>query len=109
MKKMDVLKMTDMELDSKVKIQGTQYDRKRKISDKLIKKMKSMWKRNKTVSEIASKFGLNYNTVRYNVDPVYKMEFNKKRSGAHTGVDHITVLNRVAYKRELVAAGKIKV
>lgn len=108
-KKIELLKLTDEALDKKVKIQGTQYDRKRKVTDKTIAKMKSLASTGKSVSEIAKKLGLNYITVKYNVDPMFKAIFNAKRSGKHTGKDHISVKDRVAYKRDLIAAGKISV
>lgn len=107
MTKIELLTMTDNALDKKVKIQGTKYDRKRKIADSTIKKMHALLKKNKSVSEIASQLGLSITSVRYNTDPVWKAEFNAKRSGAHTGKDHITKLDRIAYKRGLVAAGKV--
>lgn len=107
MTKLEILTLTDNVLDAKVKIQGTKYDRKRKVSDATIKKMKALFAKNKTVSEIAQKMGLNYTTVRYNVDPVFKAEFNARRDGKHTGRDHISKLDRIAYKRSLVAAGKV--
>lgn len=108
-KKIELLTLTDEALDKKVKIQGTQYDRKRKVTDKTIAKMKSLYSSKKSVSEIAQKLGLNYMTVKYNVDPAFKAMYNAMRSGAHTGKDHVTVKDRVAYKRGLVAAGKIAV
>lgn len=107
MTKIEILTLTDDALDSVVKIQGTRYDRKRKVSDSIIAKARRMWSKKKTISEIAAKLGLNYTTVRYNVDPEFKKAFNAKRSGAHTGTNHITVKDRVAYKRTLVAAGKL--
>ena len=109
MKRIEILTLDDNSLDKKVKIQGTQYDRKRKISDAIISKAKKMWKKNKSISEIARKLDLNYMTVRYNVDQEFRNAYNEKRDGKHTGKDHITKLNRVTYKRQLVAAGKISV
>ena len=106
-RKIELLAMTDDALDVTVKIQGTEYDRKRKVSTSTLNKMLAMYKKKPNVAEIASKLGLNYTTVRYNVDPVFKAEFNAKRDGKHTGKDHITVKDRIAYKRSLVAAGKV--
>lgn len=105
--KLELLSLTDEALDKKVKIQGTKYDRKRKISDSSIRKMQRMYKRGKSVSEISSKLGIGYTSILYNVDPIWKAEYNAKRSGAHTGKDHITFKDRVSYKRTLVAAGKV--
>lgn len=107
MTKIELLTLTDDALDATVKIQGTKYDRKRKVSDSSIKKMNNMLKKGSTVSQIAAKLGLNYHTVRYNVDPVWRKQYNATRNGAHTGKDHVTDRDRVAYKRSLVAAGKV--
>ena len=107
MTKIELLALTDEALDAKVKIQGTKYDRKRKISESTLKKMKSLYKKGKSISEIANKLGLNYTSVRYNVDPIFKKQFNQMRDGKHTGKDKITIKDRIAYKRGLVAAGKI--
>ena len=106
-RKIELLSMTDDALDATVKIQGTPYDRKRKLSATQLKEMAKMSKKGKTVSQIANKLGLNYTAVRYNVDPVFKKEYNAKRDGRHTGKDHITIKDRVAYKRTLVAAGSV--
>ena len=106
-RKIEILAMTDDELNATVKIQGTPYDRKRKFSATQLKEMAKLFKKGKTVAHIAQKMGLNYTAVRYNVDPVFKKEFNEKRDGKHTGKTHITVKDRVAYKRSLVAAGSV--
>lgn len=109
MNKKEILKLTDAQLDAKVKIQGTKYDRKRKISDWTITKMKRMSKKGKTPSEIAEKLGISIIGVKYNIDPEFKRLHNERRSGAHTGTTHITTADRIAYKRSLVSKGKIKV
>lgn len=109
MTKVEILTLTDNQLDDVIKIQGTKYDRKRKVSDSSIKKMLSLAKKDHTYQEIAKKLGMNPLTVRYNIDPVWKAEYNQKRSGKHTGRDKITKNNRIAYKRTLVAAGKVTV
>lgn len=106
MNKIELLTLTDDKLDSAVKIQGTIYDRKRTISESTIKKMKSMSKR-KTADEIAKKLNMRMRDVMYHIDPEFRKNYISKLSGKHTGKDHITVKDRVAYKRELVAAGKI--
>lgn len=108
MNKIELLTLTDDKLDSAVKIQGTMYDRKRTITTATIKKMQSMSKR-KTPSEIAKKLDMRLRDVMYHIDPEFRKAYISKLSGKHTGKDHITVKDRVAYKRELVAAGKIGV
>ena len=99
--------MNDDQLDKEVKIQGTKYDRKRKLSDKTLEKISNMAKKNLTCSKIAKDLGISYTIVRYHMDEAWRKSFNAKRDGRHTGKDKITVKNRVAYKRMLVAEGKI--
>lgn len=106
MKKKDILKMTDAELDAKVKIQGTKYDRKCKLSESTLKKIKKLAKNN-TYYQIAKKLGLVPNTVRYHIDTEFKAHYNATRDGRHFNTDKITVKNCIEYKRSLVAAGKI--
>ncbi len=106
MTKIEILKMTDDKLDEAIKIQGTQYDRKRKLSEAMLNKIKKLAK-NSTYQQIAKELGLLPSTVRYHIDPVWKAHYNATRDGRHCGKDKITVKNRVEYKRSLVAAGKI--
>lgn len=107
MTKLQTLTLTDNDLDRAVKIQGTMYDRKRKISSSAMKKMARLLKSGKTVSYVANLFGCSPTTVKYNTDPVYRDLHKSRCSGAHTGKNHVSKLNRVAYKRQLVAAGKV--
>ena len=106
MNKIELLTLTDDRLDSTVKIQGTIYDRKRKIDESTIKKMKSMSKR-KSAEEIAKKLDMRLRDVMYHIDPEFRKNYISKLSGKHTGKNHITTKDRIAYKRALVAAGKI--
>ena len=103
----ETLKMSDNDIDNEINIQGTPYDRKCKYSESTLKKMHTMYKKHKTFKEIASELGLNVTGVRYRLDPEFKATYNASRSGKHTGKNHITVANRIAYKRELVASGCI--
>lgn len=103
MTRAEILKMTDAEIDQVVKIQGTRFDRKRKYSTTTYNRMKNMFAKGKSVSEIAKALGINYATVRYNVDEDYRKEYNRTRDSRHTGVDTITKEDRVAYKREIVS------
>ena len=107
MTKLEILTLVDGELDKVVKIQGTEHDRKRKVKDAAIKKMFKMLKDKKDIAEIARKMGLSIRDVRYHVDPEWRKAYLAKLSGKHTGRDKISIANRVAYKRQLVAAGKV--
>ena len=109
MTKVEILTMMDGALDKAVKIQGTQYDRKRKVSKAQLKTLEKLNRQGKPIAEIARKTGLYYTTVKYNVDPVYREEHKAKCSGKHTGKNKVSVSNRIAYKRQLVSAGKVSV
>lgn len=65
MRRKDVLKLDDVSLDRKVKIQGTQFDRKRKLNDKDWKKVNSLLKRGYSYNYISEVFGVKAKTIRY--------------------------------------------
>jgi hypothetical protein len=100
----------DFEIDELIKIQSTEFDRKRKYDDAHIALIRKEYKDNGlSVSEIARKYSMNYTTVRYNVDDHFKATHNAKRDGKHTGVDVCDFMNRVEYKKQLIKSKKIKV
>ena len=105
-RKQQVLNMSDTKLDASVKIQGTIYDRKRKVTPEMSTKMSKMLNSGKSLTAVASHFGVDRSTVKYNTDATYRDWVKATKSGLHTGVDTCTKANRVAYKRALVAAGK---
>ena len=107
MTKTEILSMVDRDVDRTIKIQGTDYDRKRKLKSKAVAEMRKLVSKGKTFKEIADRLGCCTQTVRYNVDDEWRKAYNANRSGAHTGKDHISITNRIAYKRQLVAAGKV--
>lgn len=108
MKRKQVLQLDDMTLDQKVKIQGTQFDRKRKLTDKDWKKVNKMLKKGLDYKQIAEMFGVTPHCIRYGVDEEYRLHSIAIRSGKHTGVDTCTFENRVEYKRYLIQKRKIK-
>lgn len=107
MTKIEILKMMDADLDKAVKIQGTEYDRKRKVTSPAIKKMKSMLKKGKTYQQVAEALGFSKTAVRYNTDPEYRRYHLAGCTGKHTGKDKVSTKNRIQYKRQLVAEGKV--
>lgn len=109
MNRIDILKMTDGELDKAVKIQGTDYDRKRKVTSKVLSKMRKLESKGKDYADIAKELGFSTKTVRYNLDEAYREYYKSAYGGPHIGKTHLTKTNRVAYKRDLVALGKIGV
>ena len=64
MTKVEILTMMDGALDKAVKIQGTQYDRKRKVSKAQLKTLEKLSKQGKSIAEIARKLNLTENGFR---------------------------------------------
>ena len=105
----NTLVLCDDALDKKVRIAGTDFDRKRRYKKEDLKKARRMLKSGKTFSEISKKTGITYHALRYNLDEAYRTYYNAHRDGSHVGKDHITKQDRVAYKRSLVASGALAV
>lgn len=104
-----VLKMDDDTIDQKIKIQGTQFDRKRKYQKELFNNMKAEFNNGVTIKELASKYRMNPMTIRYNIDDAFRVLYNSKRKKGTHAVGVMDFANRVAYKRSLVRSKKIKV
>lgn len=109
MTRKDVLAMDYLTLDKTVKIQGTRFDRKRKVSNSDIVRMKKLRARGDTLQSIAEKVGCCKMTVKYHTNPEWRENYNKTRNGKHYG-NKVTysVSDRSAYKRDLVATRKIR-
>lgn len=109
MKRKAILNLDDLLLDKKVKIQGTQYDRKRRLNDKDLKKIqKLLTKRGFTLDEVAALYNVDKRTIRYHLDEDYRRIRIEQSTGKHTGIDVYTFANRVEYKRYLIQKRKIK-
>lgn len=102
MTKKNVLSLSNYELDKVVKIQGTKFDRKRKLSDNTIAKIKWLHSCGKSYHKIANLLGVSYSAARYYTDPIYKY-LVCHRGGSHAHGE-LTLNNRAEYKRGLVAA-----
>ena len=117
MKKKDILALSDKELDKVVKIAGTQYDRKRKINDKQIASAKRLVKKGKSFEYIIKKLKLNVteNTIRYHLDEAYRRyridhaNYGRSVAACKRGDYNEILKDRAAYKRKLVARGRVTV
>ncbi len=115
MKKKHILAMDDKQLDKAIKISGTQYDRKRKLKDNDIEKAKKLFsKKHKTLEEIALKFGVDVRTIRYHLDTTYRQvriqQARPKTRVVACKKDYKkSFSDRVAYKRQLVARGRVSI
>ena len=100
----------DETLDSKIKIQGTSFDRKRKLDSKQMKKLQFDFAEGMSVKDLSIKYGVSEWVIKYNTDPEFKAHQLKLREGkSKTHKNIMDAENRVNYKKYLVKAKKIKV
>ena len=104
-----ILELADDILDQKVKIQGTEFDRKRKLSKDQLLKIQEDVRQGMSVKEVALKYKVSEWIVRYNTDSAFRAHQIELRSGKHTGVTTMDFEDRVAYKRKLIQKKKLNV
>lgn len=105
-----ILKMCNEELDSKIFIQGTEFDRKRKLTKKQLNNIKNDLALGFSIKFISHKYGVSEWVIKYNTDEVFKahqLELRKGKSKTHTNT--FDAENRANYKRYLVKKRKLKV
>lgn len=97
--------MTDLELDRMVKIAGTDYDRRRKLSTKDVSCIRKAYAAGTSIFTLARRYNVCYNTIKYHVDPAHKETSNKKRlTFAPSFLDSTAQRkSRVAHKRAILA------
>lgn len=104
MEKKRLLNMSDSSLDKAVKIAGTKFDRRRKLSDKQINSIREKYDCGCSIFDLANKYNVSEPTIRYHVDSHYRAYKNLTRN-MYKNDKHGDATNRIAYKRRLVKAG----
>ena len=109
MTKGEIKKLSNNKLDKAVKIQGTNYDRKRKVTKQIRYRMIQMLNAGKSVNTVAEHFGVTPHTVKYNCDEEYnayvKAYRKKAKNYKHYGTFQSTE-ERSNYKRNLLESRK---
>lgn len=109
MKKLNVLALSDHDINKVVKIQGTQYDRRRKISDKELELIADLYEQGESYSGIADQVGYSPRLVRYHLDANFRRKCIDLMTGesvrSKSPVEEMH--DRAAYKRDLVARGRL--
>ena len=97
--------MTDFEIDKVVKIEGTDYDRRRKLSTKDVAKIQRDYKKGKSITQLSLKYNVAYGTIHYHVDKVFKENIKKKRNRYAASAQNPVAqrISRVAHKRAILA------
>ena len=100
----NLLNMSDSALDKAVKIQGTNKDRRRKITKWDYKKViLPKVAKGVSLSQIAKELDVDPRTIRYTIDKEYKELRNKNRKFYKKSAQKPNALaERAEYKRELV-------
>ena len=108
--RVELLKLDDEVLDQKVKIQGTEFDRKRKLTQKELSSMQNDIMNGLSVKAAAIKYNVSEWIVRYNTDSAFRDHQLKLREGkSKTHEQTMDFSDRVAYKRQLIQKKKINV
>lgn len=102
-KKQMLIASSDSNVDQKVKVQGTKFDRKWTISQKLIEKMKWLKECGLNTNQIAVICGVSWGVAKYHTDPEYRFTHNRTKNSKHYG-DRSNVSERANYKRRLLKA-----
>lgn len=106
MTKKEILKLSDSAIDKAVRIQGTNYDRRRKVTKQMQFRMMQMLNAGKSVNTIAEHFSVTPHTVKYNTDESYNSWYKKNRTNNRYYTVHSSGAERGAYKRNLLKSRK---
>lgn len=99
--------MTDKEVDQLVRIGGTRFDRRRKVTPDMVRKMNEMLNDGVRVSHIARELGVAYSTVKYNTSREFKAKANRERMKyAFVKVTPLMTHERIEYKKSLVTGNQ---
>ena len=108
----NIINSSDTKVDSMVKLQGTNYDRRRKVTKSIKHRMEQMYNAGKSYYKIAEHFGVDPRTVRYNLDENYRQsdiygrvmraKKNNKKHNSTKDSNRITLADRAEYKRNLM-------
>lgn len=108
MTRMERISQSDTAINANVKIAGTNWDRRRKLTNKQIGQIKKAAQRpGFDIKAVAKKYGVAPLTIRYHIDEQYKREINTRRADYpnYTSATY-EPSELAAYKRELIMAGK---
>lgn len=98
--------LNSKQIDS-IKIAGTKFDRRCKLTESDKIKMFNLRKQGKTTLYLAKKFGCSVPTVIYHTDARFKEQANKNRMkyafNSKTDYD-----DRINYKKELLEEGSVE-
>lgn len=112
MTKKELINSSDYTVDKAVKIAGTNYDRRRRVTKSMKRRMIQMYEAGKSINLISNYFDVSYDAVKRAVNSMYnetekarKREVNKKHN-YYEGYDPSRLSDRANYKRQLLIENK---
>ena len=112
MTKSELIKSPDYVVNSHVKIAGTNFDRRRKVTKSMRRRMIQMYESGKSIQHIANHFNVSWDSAKRAVVPTYnEMEKERKRSIANRynsnwNYDPTRRSELAEYKRKLIMENK---
>ena len=108
MTKKEKLALSNAKINSMFKVAGTDYDRRRKLTNKEIYNIRKSYASGKDENYLADKYGVTASTIKYHVVPGYKEQANKKRveRGFNTSVSPNYRSFLAEYKRYLIEGNR---
>lgn len=108
MRKKELLQLSDSALDRAVKTQGTDFDRRRKITKNMAGKItRAMNKKDANMTKLAKELGVERRAIRYLLDEEYREREHKRLSKyKYSSSKSGALQERATYKRELVKSNK---
>ena len=102
-RKQILIASSDSNVNQKVKIQGTKFDRKWTIDQKVVEKMKWLKSCGLNTNQIATMCGVSWPVAKYHTDPEYRYTHNRMKNSKHYG-ERSGISERANYKRRLLRA-----
>lgn len=104
----EMLSKSDTFINTHIKIQGSVFDKKRKLTDRDIQEILKMRKKGMSLDRIAKKFNVSVFIIHYHTSEVCRAKHLLSRNGIHYGKTvNYTLENRIARKKKLVKTGKV--
>lgn len=112
MTRKELINLSDSKLNSRVKIAGTNYDRRRVVTKDMKRKMNQMYNAGKSIYTIAEHFGVSNDTVKRAVDPIFNEEEKARKRSVYekykytNSYDPNYASEIAEYKRNLIKNNK---
>lgn len=108
MTKKELINSSDYVVDKAVKIAGTNYDRRRKVTSYMRKRMIEMYESGKTIHSISDRFGVSYDAVKRAVNSSFNESEKKRKNEVNKRYNYRVeysrkrMSDRANYKRQLL-------